>query len=108
MENFQEQIAQLEKKMLSMEAEKQARDANRIKLEQEIRPLRNELDQLRQPQLLYSRIAMILPDGRVLVDADGGFRKYIVNVAIASHNCLSIHSRDKGYEFYIIKHVIGF
>jgi len=39
MENIQEQIAQLEKKMLSMEAEKQARDANRIKLEHEIRPL---------------------------------------------------------------------
>ena len=78
--SIQEQINQLEGKMKSMEAEKQVMDAHRMKLEEELHRLRNELDKLRQPALLYSRVAALLPDGRIIVEVDGGYRKNIVNV----------------------------
>ncbi len=79
--SIQEQIIQLEGKMKSMEAEKQVMDTRRLKLEDELHRLRNELDKLRQPALLYSRVAALLPDGRVVVEIDGGYRNNIVNVA---------------------------
>ncbi len=78
--SIQEQINQLEGKMKSMEAEKQVMDARRKTLEEELHRLREELDKLRQPALLYSRVAALLPDGRVIVEVDGGYRKNIVNV----------------------------
>jgi ATP-dependent 26S proteasome regulatory subunit len=77
----QEQVTRLEERIQAMNAEKQLKEAQRLKLDQELHSLRFELDQMRQPPVLYSRVAAILPDGRVVVEGDGGYRKYIVNVS---------------------------
>ncbi len=70
----------LERRMKSIETEKQLLDTERLRLERELHALRTELDRLRQPPLIEARVVKILEDKRAVVQSSSGPR-FIVNVS---------------------------
>jgi len=71
----------LERKVRSLETEKQLLDAERIRLEREIHAIRMELERLRQPPLITATVADVLEDGRVIVKSSTG-PHFVVHVAL--------------------------
>ncbi len=70
----------LEKRLRSLETEKQLLDAERIRLEQELHGLRNEIDRLREPPLVTATVIDVLDDkkGRAIVKSTTG-PSFVVN-----------------------------
>jgi proteasome regulatory subunit len=62
----------LEKKVRSLETEKQLIDAERVRLERELHSLRAEIEKGRQPPLIAAQIIDILEDGRAVVKSSTG------------------------------------
>ena len=62
----------LEKKVRSLETEKQLIDAERTRLERELHLLRAEIEKARQPPLIAAQIIDILEDGRAVVKSSTG------------------------------------
>jgi proteasome regulatory subunit len=62
----------LEKKVRSLETEKQLIDAERTRLERELHLLRGEIEKARQPPLIAAQIIDILEDGRAVVKSSTG------------------------------------
>jgi proteasome regulatory subunit len=62
----------LEKKVRSLETEKQLIDAERVRLERELHSLRTEIEKARQPPLIAAQIIDILEDGRAVVKSSTG------------------------------------
>ena len=67
-------INKLAKRIRNLETEKQLLDAERLRLEQELHSLRNEIDRLREPPLIAAVIVQILDadTGRILVMSSTG------------------------------------
>jgi proteasome regulatory subunit len=57
----------LERKIRTLEAEKQLIDSEKIRLDREVRSLKTELSRMRQPPLLTAQILHHLEDGRIIV-----------------------------------------
>lgn len=70
----------LERRLRSLETEKQLSETERLRLEKELHNYRNELDRLRQPPLIGATITDILEDNRVVVKSSTG-PVFIVNVS---------------------------
>ncbi|MHA1273735.1 MAG: proteasome-activating nucleotidase [Promethearchaeota archaeon] len=72
----------LEKRLRSLETEKQLLDAERLRLEQELHSLRNEIDRLREPPLVSATVIDILDEnkGRAIVKSSTG-PSFVVNTS---------------------------
>ncbi len=75
-------IKSLEKKLRDLETEYQLLDAERIRLEQELHSLRNEIDRLREPPLATGVIVKVLDKaiGRIIIQTTLG-QLFVVNCA---------------------------
>jgi proteasome regulatory subunit len=62
----------LERKVRSLETEKQLIDAERVRLERELHSLRGEIEKARQPPLIAAQLSDILEDGRAVVKSSTG------------------------------------
>ncbi len=62
----------LERRVRSLETEKQLVDAERIRLERELHSLRTEIEKARQPPLIAAQVIDILEDGRAIVKSSTG------------------------------------
>jgi len=67
-------IQHLEKRLRNLETDKQLLEGERLRLEQEVHGLRNEIDQLREPPLITATIIDVLDDtsDRVIVKSSTG------------------------------------
>ncbi|MHA1291787.1 MAG: proteasome-activating nucleotidase [Promethearchaeota archaeon] len=72
----------LEKRLRNLETEKQLLDADRLRLEQEVHSLRNEIDRLREPPLVSATIIDILEKNKskAIVKSSTG-PSFVVNVS---------------------------
>ncbi len=70
----------LERRMKTMEVEKQLLDNERSRLERELHALRTELDRIRQPPLIEARVVKVLEDKRAVIQSSTGPR-FIVNMS---------------------------
>lgn len=62
----------LERRVRSLETEKQLVDAERIRLERELHSLRTEIEKARQPPLIAAQVIDIMDDGRAVVKSSTG------------------------------------
>ncbi|WXG45653.1 MAG: proteasome-activating nucleotidase [Candidatus Atabeyarchaeum deiterrae] len=62
----------LERKVRSLETEKQLVDAERTRLERELHSLRTEIEKARQPPLIAAQLTDIMEDGRAVVKSSTG------------------------------------
>ncbi len=62
----------LERKVRSLEAEKQLIESEKIRLDREVRSIRTELDRMRQPPLVTGDVVDVLEDGRIVVKSSTG------------------------------------
>jgi len=62
----------LERKVRSLETEKQLIDSERIRIERELHSLRAETEKARQPPLIAAQVSDILEDGRAVVKSSTG------------------------------------
>ncbi|MHA1266783.1 MAG: proteasome-activating nucleotidase [Candidatus Helarchaeota archaeon] len=62
----------LERKIRSLEAEKQLIESEKIRLDREVRSIRSELDRMRQPPLVTADVMDVLEDGRIIVKSTTG------------------------------------
>jgi proteasome regulatory subunit len=62
----------LERRVRSLETEKQLVDAERIRIERELHSLRAEIEKARQPPLIAAQVIDILDDGRAVVKSSTG------------------------------------
>jgi proteasome regulatory subunit len=62
----------LERKIRSLETEKQLLDAERVRLEREMHAIKTELERMRQPPLIAASVVDVLEDGRVIVKSSTG------------------------------------
>ncbi|NVM55170.1 MAG: proteasome-activating nucleotidase [Candidatus Helarchaeota archaeon] len=62
----------LERKIRSLEAEKQLIESEKIRLDRELRSIKTELDRMRQPPLVTADVVDILEDGRIIVKSTTG------------------------------------
>ncbi|MFX0097188.1 MAG: proteasome-activating nucleotidase [Candidatus Hodarchaeota archaeon] len=69
----------LERKVRSLETEKQLLDAERVRLEREVHSIKVELDRMRQPPLIAATVVDVLSDGRAAVKSSAG-PQFIVHV----------------------------
>lgn len=69
----------LERKVRSLETEKQLLDAERVRLEREVHSTKVELDRMRQPPLIAATVVDVLSDGRAAVKSSAG-PQFIVHV----------------------------
>jgi len=71
----------LEKRLRNLETEKQLLDAERLRLEQELHSIRNEIDRLKEPPLVSATIIDFLDDkGRAIVKSSTG-PSFVVNTS---------------------------
>ncbi|MCP4762315.1 MAG: proteasome-activating nucleotidase [archaeon] len=70
----------LEKRLRSLETEKQLLETERLRQDKELHTLRNELDRLRQPPLIGATITDIFEDHRAIVKSSTG-PSFIVNIS---------------------------
>ncbi len=70
----------MEKRLRNLETEKQLLDAERLRLEQDLHSLRNEIDRLREPPLLGGIVIAVKDDDRYAVRSSTG-TFYVVNVS---------------------------
>ncbi len=70
----------LERRLKSIETEKQLLDTERLRLERELHALRTELDRLRQPPLIAATLIDVLEDKRAIVKSTTG-PQFIVNMS---------------------------
>ncbi len=67
---------ELEKRLRNLETEKQLLDAERLRLEQELHSLRNEIDRLREPPLLGAVVVHVIEQEKprvVVATSNGNF-----------------------------------
>ncbi|NVM28156.1 MAG: hypothetical protein HWN65_04880 [Candidatus Helarchaeota archaeon] len=64
----------LERKIRSLEAEKQLIESERIRLDRELRSIKSELDRMRQPPLVAAQVIRYLEDDRIIVKSSTGPR----------------------------------
>lgn len=62
----------LERKIRSLEAEKQLIESEKIRLDREVRSIKSELDRMRQPPLVTADVIDLLEDGRIIVKSTTG------------------------------------
>ena len=62
----------LERKIRSLEAEKQLIESEKIRLDREVHGIKNELDRMRQPPLVTADVVDLLEDGRIVVKSTTG------------------------------------
>jgi proteasome regulatory subunit len=62
----------LERRVRSLETEKQLVDSERIRLERELHSLRTEIEKARQPPLIAAQVIDIMEDGRAVVKSSTG------------------------------------
>ena len=62
----------LERKIRSLEAEKQLIESEKIRLDREVRSIKSELDRMRQPPLVTADVVDVLEDGRIIVKSTTG------------------------------------
>lgn len=62
----------LERRVRSLETEKQLVDSERIRLERELHSLRTEIEKARQPPLIAAQVIDIMDDGRAVVKSSTG------------------------------------
>ncbi|TFG04964.1 MAG: AAA family ATPase [Promethearchaeota archaeon] len=62
----------LERKIRSLEAEKQLIESEKIRLDREVRSIKSELDRMRQPPLVTADVVDLLDDGRIVVKSSTG------------------------------------
>jgi len=62
----------LERKIRTLEAEKQLLDSEKIRLDRELRSIKTELDRMRMPPLVTADVVDVLDDGRIIVKSTTG------------------------------------
>ena len=62
----------LERKIRTLEAEKQLLDSEKIRLDREVRSIKTELDRMRMPPLVTADVVDVLDDGRIIVKSTTG------------------------------------
>jgi Proteasomal ATPase OB C-terminal domain len=62
----------LERKIRTLEAEKQLLESEKIRLDREVRAIKTELDRMRMPPLVLARVVKVLEDGRIIVKSSTG------------------------------------
>ena len=70
----------LERKLRTLETEKQLLDAERVRLERELNALRMEVERLKYPPLIAATVTEVLSDGRVIVKSSTG-PNFVVHVS---------------------------
>ncbi|MHA1581856.1 MAG: proteasome-activating nucleotidase [Candidatus Baldrarchaeia archaeon] len=70
----------LERRLRTLETEKQLLDAERVRLERELNALRMEIERLKYPPLIVATVTEILSDGRVIVKSSTG-PNFVVHVS---------------------------
>ncbi|NHJ86463.1 MAG: proteasome-activating nucleotidase [Asgard group archaeon] len=69
----------LERKIRTLETEKQLIDNERMRMEREIASMRNDLEQMKRSPLITGNIVSVLDDGRAVVRSSSG-PSFVVNV----------------------------
>jgi proteasome regulatory subunit len=62
----------LERKIRTLEAEKQLLESEKIRLDREVRSVKTELDRMRMPPLVTADVVDVLDDGRIIVKSTTG------------------------------------
>ncbi len=62
----------LERKIRTLEAEKQLLESEKIRLDREVRSIKTELDRMRMPPLVTADVVDVLDDGRIIVKSTTG------------------------------------
>ncbi|MDD1777017.1 MAG: proteasome-activating nucleotidase [Candidatus Helarchaeota archaeon] len=62
----------LERKIRTLEAEKQLLESEKIRLDREVRSIKTELDRMRMPPLVTADVVDVLEDGRIIVKSTTG------------------------------------
>lgn len=71
-DNITSYTKQLERKIRTLEAEKQLLESEKIRLDREVRAIKTELDRMRIPPLILARVVKVLEDGRIIVRSSTG------------------------------------